>query len=78
MLRSHWLANPAAGTWVTLSVPVDVVGLTNKKLAGLTIGIKGGKANFDRFGKTRPLPPGTGPILEQGITKVVNEVTNLF
>jgi RHS repeat-associated protein len=44
---------PAAGGWVKLEVPASVVGLEGKTLNGMAFTLYGGRANWDKAGKTR-------------------------
>jgi RHS repeat-associated protein len=44
---------PATGGWVKLEVPASVVGLEGKTLNGMAFTLYGGRANWDKAGKTR-------------------------
>jgi RHS repeat-associated protein len=44
---------PAAGAWVKLEVPANLVGLEGKTLNGMAFTLYGGRANWDKAGKTR-------------------------
>jgi RHS repeat-associated protein len=44
---------PAAGGWVRLEVPASAVGLEGKALNGMAFTLYGGRANWDKAGKTR-------------------------
>jgi hypothetical protein len=67
--RAYWGANnigtgismgqlPAAGQWVLLEVPANVVGLGGSSLDGMAFTLFGGRASWDRAGKAlaSPLP----------------------
>jgi RHS repeat-associated protein len=43
---------PASGSWVRLEVPVNLVGLEGKMLHGMAFSMWGGRATWDRAGKT--------------------------
>jgi Domain of unknown function (DUF1929)/F5/8 type C domain len=43
---------PAAGQWVRLEVPANLVGLEGRTLNGLAFSMYGGRATWDRAGKT--------------------------
>ena len=43
---------PAAGTWVKLEVPASLVGLEGRTLNGMAFSMWGGRATWDRAGKT--------------------------
>ncbi len=59
-------AIPAAGQWVTLSVPASQVGLEGQSVQGMGFSLYGGKATFDSTGKapagstTTTTPPSSG------------------
>ncbi|HSJ75296.1 MAG TPA: RHS repeat-associated core domain-containing protein, partial [Gemmatimonadales bacterium] len=44
-------AIPAAGQWVRLEVPAQVMNLVNKSITGMAFSVYGGRAWFDRAGK---------------------------
>lgn len=45
---------PAAGEWVKLSVPANIVGMNGKTLKGMSFAVYDGKVVFDRAGKNSP------------------------
>jgi RHS repeat-associated protein len=44
---------PQAGGWVKLEVPASALGLEGKELKGMAFTLYGGRANWDKAGKTR-------------------------
>jgi hypothetical protein len=44
---------PAAGGWVKLEVPANLVGLEGMTLNGMAFTLYGGRANWDKAGKTK-------------------------
>jgi len=42
---------PPAGQWVRLEVPVELVGLTGRKIRGMAFTLFNGRATWDRAGK---------------------------
>jgi uncharacterized repeat protein (TIGR01451 family) len=52
---------PAEGRWVRLEIPVADVGLAGQTLTGMTFMLYGGRATFDRTGKTNHPTPTTPP-----------------
>ena len=52
---------PAAGQWVRLEVAASLVGLENKTINGLSFTLHGGRATWDRAGKTSQASPTPNP-----------------
>ena len=56
---------PSAGAWVRLSVPASAVDLEGRVLSGMAFTLAGGRATWDRIGKTtagsEPAPSSTPP-----------------
>jgi uncharacterized repeat protein (TIGR01451 family) len=52
---------PAEGRWVRLEIPAADVGLAGKTLTGMTFILYGGRAAFDRTGKSNRPTPTTPP-----------------
>jgi uncharacterized protein YegL len=55
--RSFMGALPPSGQWVRLEVPASWVGLEGKTLNGMAFRVEGGRATWDRSGKTTQLAP---------------------
>ncbi len=49
---------PSAGRWVRLTVPASLVGLEGKTVSGMAFTLDGGRATWDRIGKTNTLEIG--------------------
>src|ERR1041384_4068485 len=58
---SHWMGPlPPHSRWVRLEVPAETVGLNGKLVEGMSFDLYGGRATWDRAGKTSnatPTPP---------------------
>ena len=55
---SHWMGPlPAHSRWVRLEVPAEAVGLAGKVVDGMSFDLYGGRAAWDRVGKTSNAPP---------------------
>ena len=50
--RRYMGALPAAGQWVRLEVPAAQVGLANRTVTGMAFTLYGGRATWDRAGKS--------------------------
>ncbi|HEX8472944.1 MAG TPA: hypothetical protein VF666_02840 [Pyrinomonadaceae bacterium] len=55
MSRRYMGALPTAGQWVRLEVPASQVGLEGHSLRGMSFLLYGGRATWDRAGKSTPL-----------------------
>src|SRR5215475_4962701 len=64
---------PAAGGWVRLEVPASAVGLEGKTLNGMAFTLYGGRANWDKAGKTRGISS-TMPL--DGLANIGYNATN--
>ncbi len=70
--RRYVGALPATGGWVKLEVPASSVGLVGQAINGMAFSLFGGKATWDRAGKT----PAAGSINQDKYT--VNAANNRF
>src|ERR1041384_2673941 len=54
---SHWMGPlPPHSRWVRLEVPAETVGLNGKLVEGMSFDLYGGRATWDRAGKTSNAP----------------------
>ncbi|MDB5037239.1 MAG: hypothetical protein JWQ35_767 [Bacteriovoracaceae bacterium] len=60
-------ALPAVGQWVRLEIPANLVGLEGKSLIGMTFTLFGGRATWDKTGKSffTNIPSPTPPVQSQ-------------
>ncbi|PYL00607.1 MAG: hypothetical protein DME19_04520 [Verrucomicrobia bacterium] len=74
---AYWGELPAAGQWMRLEVPANLVGLEGHTLSGMNFVIHGGRATWDYSGKSNasspPLPDTTQPSVT--ITAPANNAT---
>lgn len=67
---------PAAGRWVRLEVPACVVGLEERPINGMAFTLYGGRATWDRAGKTSRQPQLVGHwMLDEGSGTAVSDST---
>ncbi len=64
MSRRYMGVLPPAGQWVRLEVPASLVGLEGRTLRGMAFTLFGGRATWDRAGKSQKFPPGVGLFAE--------------
>jgi hypothetical protein len=64
---------PAAGQWVRLDIPASQVGLEGSILKGMDFSVYGGRATWDRAGKTSAV--GISPVITNSVHSSISRVT---